>query len=461
MQSFSFLSAKYVVVVYNARYMENPMSDTSTTAKYPWVRKIKEALSSLSGYYFVPIALLAVVAFFSPPVAGLGVVILLTGAVWVLVDSCGGISHSIDFLLNTRYHHEEGKDYVGKKIHLLNLLWCAVMVVVTAITLTTATGALWASLASIAFGCAMWIYVLDDLHAKQWDLNALRNPRSLSRLLGGLGALLLAFYVGGLAAYPIGVIGMLCYILAAIVKVVDIFYNDSLWPSESIRTDTPPSPGQAFEPIDTHDPDISPSVEVAPQEAVLRDVTLPIPSDLYQLGKLPEFVGAFAQIINMSMHYQDSAAPITQHGASLLCSPDESGVLHDHFVVAMMARAASAYQLQPIYISGGSEQAQIVAIQAALRFGFADIEVRPPTAGTKPHPEYDAVVRLVHAIGEHYDGHKALLETVKTGHAQDISRHILEGQYHSLPPMHQCTLAKLYPEVLGDLALDSTLYNRV
>jgi len=426
------------------------MPETLVTTKYPFVKKLKAALSSLSNYYFVPIALLAVVAFFSPPVAGLGIVILLTGSVWVFVDSCGGISHSVDFLLNTRYHHEDGKDYLGKKLHVFNLLWCLSMLGVAIVTFTASIGVLWASLASIAFGCAMWIYVIDDLHAKRWDLKALRNPRSIARILGGLGALLFAFYASGLGTYAVGVLGMVCYILAVIVKIIDIFYSDSQWPSDAISTDASPSNGQEFTPVNTYDAEAHPDIEVAPQDGLAHDIAIPEKTDFHQLGQLPEFRGAFEQILDASIPYQDSSAPIIKKGDALVCSVEEGGGRDQH-VVAMMARAVTEYQLGPIYIAGGSEQAQIVAIRAALRFGFTDIEVRAPDSGVKPHPDYHEVVSLVHAIREKYGGHKELLATVKTSSEGEISQHILHSQYRSLPPENQRVLEKLYPEALRDM----------
>ena len=59
---------------------------------------IKFYFDEFNRFYFVVAVALTVAAFFSPPFAALLVIGLLTGSIWVFLDACGGVSHSLDFL---------------------------------------------------------------------------------------------------------------------------------------------------------------------------------------------------------------------------------------------------------------------------------------------------------------------------------------------------------------------------
>ena len=416
------------------------MSETTTSIQYPAIQRLKWLFSSLSNYYFVPIAILSVVAFFSPPVASLGVVVLLTGAVWVLVDACGGVSHSLDFLFNQSKQDRNDPEYTDKKIHLFNVMWCMAMFVIAISILVTPVGMLWASLASIAFGCAMWIYVLEDLHAKKWDVHAIINPGSFSRLSGGLGALFFALYASGMVPYAVGVFGMVCYAVAAMVKLVEIVYKSRIWPTETIANEAQPSNGTEFAPIPQKDPDKQFDIEVAPQARNTDVAHHDSEMRFYALSKAPQFSDGFIRLMEWATGHQLGSDKIEKAGEALVCRAQDS----EHDLVTMMACAATEYNLEPIYIAGGDAPAQMIAIQAALRFGFTDIEVRSLDHEATSNSDYEEMVAMVQSLRENYRGHASLLESVQIAAEGQVPHEIFLSQYNCLPEKHRSILERVY-----------------
>ena len=83
----------------------------------------------------------------------------------------------------------------------------------------------------------------------------------------------------------------------------------------------------------------------------------------------------------------------------------------------LMADAVTTFNLNPITISGGNMQQQIMAMQSAMARGFTDITVIPEK-GYKDNPEYnqefDKTVEL-----KKFTGHKEVLEAIKTDNTPD------------------------------------------
>ena len=57
---------------------------------------------NIQGVYYMFVVILSAVAFFNPVIAAAGVVVLLIGSIWNLVDSVGGGLVFMDWLVNKK-----------------------------------------------------------------------------------------------------------------------------------------------------------------------------------------------------------------------------------------------------------------------------------------------------------------------------------------------------------------------
>ena len=76
------------------------MAQQKQALKNPILHTVAKYASYLQDVYYIGVVILGAVAFFNPFIASLGVVALLLGVVWTLLDGFSGAAFSMDRVLN-------------------------------------------------------------------------------------------------------------------------------------------------------------------------------------------------------------------------------------------------------------------------------------------------------------------------------------------------------------------------
>lgn len=396
-------------------------------------------INKFSRLYFIIAVVLVAVAFFNPVAASLLVFTLLTGSIWVIVDSCGGLAASIDFLRNRNYKNEDDKNYTSKNIHLLNIVWCAVMLVAAIASLFFTGNALWLSLLFITFGCSMWIYVIDNMSKEDWqqqDKKELIRVDTVSFALGGLGAIFLAIYIGFGLPYAVGLIGVLCYLISAFLKLGQFLYEMS---NKEIK---PKIGHDESRPLLESENSYKPEAISRPDSLYVND---------YPENNLPSFAkfarentdlsNGFSVLLTFvysfikNIYVAEKNIKETAH--SVKCAANTRGGFEPHLVESTMQKAAIKFKLDPIVISGGDTYSHMIAVRSALILGFTNITIAEPT---NAQGQYQELLKLIKAIATNYNSHEdTLLELNLKGDVGVLHSHISR----CLEPEQQMFLDKL------------------
>jgi hypothetical protein len=417
--------------------------------KYPVLSDVSHYMSELSHYYFIFIAIVAAISFFNPVVGAVAAIVLLTTSIWVLVDSCGGFFHSINFLLNKNDNMDKKDDYFNNTLHTCNLVWCLFMFAVVVTSFIVPLHVVFIPILFISFGCAMWVYLLENLNNNNWNFNKCLNANSVSLAIGGVGAILFACFLGFGLPYAVGVIAISCYLLAAALKASAVIAD---------KISVPERPeGQVYTPVKMHSGDLlhtngkalSSFSELKAGEVAISsglDIDKPISFSSF-VSKSPKCQGGFKMLLMLASLFlfdnKDGAGVIKKQGKSLVCRSDIDGKYNDDNLKHLMAKAALEFELRPITLSGGDYDSQLIAIKAALKFGFIDIKTVKPVDKCAPNHEYDRVVYLLSELRQKYTGQKDFLEDIDSDDIVNVQAKLLASFANSLDATDKASFQNL------------------
>jgi hypothetical protein len=380
--------------------------------------KMEYYLNEFARIYFVLAIILTAIAFFNPLFATIAICVLLTGAVWVLVDSCGGIVSSFNFLSSRGYEDKGIKNYKQKNLHLINLILCSLMFFAALFAIFLPAAHLWLSIFFIFFGCSMWIPAADNLMKNDW-----RDPDKVEHItidtsawaLGGLGGVLFAIFFGFNLPYAVGLAAVICYFLAAPLKLGQFIYNlrygkimpdlQSLEKLPLLDNKNDLVTNKVVKNSDTFDIDLSSSNEHG--------------TYFKYNDSNPLCVRGFEILLNFARLILDRfsySCKINESKSSLSCISDQGDEYSHQLIQKIVAKAAIKFQLGPIKMSGGDASCLFVAVRSAFELGFTNIVIKP---SDKLNPEYEKLINLVDTVRVNFKDHDKIL--AKVGQDGDVT----------------------------------------
>jgi len=399
--------------------------------KYPILSDVSHYMSELSHYYFIFIAIVAAISFFNPVIAAIAAIALLTTSIWVLVDSCGGIFNSINFLLNKNDAMDKKDDYFNNTLHTCNLVWCLFMFAVVIASFIVPLNSVFIPVLFISFGCAMWVYLLENLNNNNWNMNKCLDANSVSLAIGGVGAILFACFLGFGLPYAIGVIAISCYLLAAALKVSSITADIMRVPEKDEAQLNAPSNMSSDDLQQTSGKTFSSLSDLRAADISIKgrfDVDSNISFSSFA-SESPESKRGFNLLLTIARWFlsenRSDYGAVKKQGKSIVCSSDFDGKFNDNNLRHLMAKAALEFELRPITLSGGDYDSQLIAIKEALKFGFIDIKVVIPPDKCSPSFEYERALQLLSELKHKYTSQKEFLEDIDDNDISSVQHNLL------------------------------------
>ena len=380
--------------------------------------------NEFSRLYFVIAASLTIVAFFFPPLVGLMIVTLVTGSIWVLIDSCGGIYGSLEFIRNRDSCNDE--KLKNKNIHLVNIVWCLIMLAAALAFLIFGGSSLWVSILAISFGCSMWVYVFDNLQKDDWNNDDKVESITIDTYawtLGGLGSVFIAIFFGFGLPYVVGLLGVICYIPAILIKLGQFIYNMSFGAIAPRIDNLEKDPLLQSQQTMSHDK----SFEKEEQFKAVKNKTISGRSFAEFANFNANCAKGFELLMNIALSlFQNMpklSLNIKEDHNSVSCAVYSKGMYRSDLIEAVVHKAAVKFNFNPIVFSGGDFNSHCIAVRTALKLGFTNITI---ATEFPENPEHAMLISLVSGIKTNYGEHNKVLSQIGLdGNTEILQKHIL------------------------------------